>query len=72
MADEGVKARYATRGQTVERGCADGKGNRRWGRFHGRGIGRARTETGLMVFAQNALILDRLERSTINSNESKT
>ncbi len=66
MADEDVKARYAIRGQTVERGFADGKGNRRWDRFHGRGIDRTRTETGLMVLAQNALILDRLERSTKN------
>ena len=72
MADESVKARYAFRGQTVERGFADGKGNRRWDRFHGRGIGRARTETGLMVLAQNALILDRLQRRTINSDDSKT
>ena len=72
MADEDVKARYAIRGQTVERGFADGKGNRRWHRFHGRGIHRARTETGLMVLAQNALILDRLERSTPNSNEPRT
>ena len=72
MADESVKARYAVRGQTVERGFADSKGNRRWDRFHGRGIRRARTETGLMVLAQNALILDRLQRNTINSNDSKT
>ncbi len=72
MADEDVKARYAIRGQTVERGFADAKGNRRWDRFHGRGIDRTRTETGLMVLAQNALILDRLERSTPNPHESKT
>ena len=72
MADEGVKARYAIRGQTVERGFADSKGNRRWDRFHGRGIRRARTETGLMVLAQNALILDRLERRTVNSDDSAT
>jgi hypothetical protein len=72
MAHEEVKARYAIRGQTVERGFADGKGNRRWHRFHGRGLDRARTENGLMVLAQNALILDRLERSTLNSNESTT
>jgi hypothetical protein len=72
MADEDVKARYSIRGQTVERGFADGKGNRRWDRFHGRGIDRARTETGLMALAQNALILDRLERGTLNSDESET
>ena len=72
MADESVKARYAIRGQTVERGFADSKGNRRWDRFHGRGIRRTRTETGLMALAQNVLILDRLERSTINSYYSAT
>ncbi len=72
MADDEVKARYAIRSQTVERGFADSKGNRRWDRFHGRGLNRARTETGLMVLAQNVLILDRLERSALNSNNSET
>ena len=72
MADEGVKALYAIRGQTVERGFADGKANRRRDRFHGRGIGRARTETGLMVLAQNVLILDRLERNARSSDDSTT
>jgi transposase len=72
MADEEIKTRYAIRGQTVERSFADGKGNRRWDRFHGRGIDRTRTETGLMVLAQNALILDRLERSTPNSDQLTT
>ncbi|RLS41110.1 MAG: transposase, partial [Planctomycetota bacterium] len=35
--------------------------------FHGRGIDRARTETGLLVLAQNLLRLDRLKRDAINS-----
>ena len=71
MAKADVKARYAIRGQTVERGFADSKGNRRWDRFHGRGLARTNTETGLMVLAQNVLTLDRLERTTRNSNESR-
>jgi hypothetical protein len=35
-------------------------------RFHGRGLARARTETGLMVVAQNLLRLDHLEKKTPN------
>lgn len=72
MNTEEAKRRYGLRGQTVERGFADGKANRRWSRFHGRGLQRVRAETGLMVLTQNALILERLERSTLNSNESTT
>ena len=72
MATEEVTARYGLRGQTVERGFADSKANRHWSRFHGRGLERVRAETGLMVLTHNALILDRLERSTLNSNESTT
>lgn len=72
MAEADIKARYAIRSQAVERGFADCKGNRRWDRFHGRGIRRARTETGLMVLAQNALIMDRLERSITNPNQLRT
>ncbi len=54
-----IQSRYALRGQTVELGFADAKGNRRLDRFHGRGLVRARTETGLLVLAQNLLRLDR-------------
>jgi hypothetical protein len=48
-----AKARYKLRGQTVELGFADAKGNRHVARFHDRGLRRARTETGLLVLAQN-------------------
>lgn len=72
MAQQDSKALYRLRNQTVERGFADAKGNRRWDRFHGRGPQRARTETGLMVLAHNALILDRLERKRLNSSDFKT
>lgn len=67
-----VKERYKLRGQTVERGFADAKGNRRFDRFHGRGLARARSETGLLVLAQNLLRLDRIERGTVNPNDTMT
>lgn len=63
MADPEIQTRYRFRAETVERAYADSKGNRRLTRFHGRGISRVRTETGLMVVAQNLLRLDRLERN---------
>lgn len=66
------QARYKLRGQTVERGFADSKANRRLTRFHGRGLSRARAETGLMVMAQNILRLDHLERAAQNSAEPTT
>lgn len=65
-----VKQRYALRGQTVERGFADAKGNRRVARFHGRGLARARAETGLLTLAQNLLRLDNLQRDAVNSRKS--
>jgi hypothetical protein len=67
MADPEVQSVYRLRGQTVELAFADSKANRRFDRFHGRGRARARTETGLMVVAQNLLRLDRLQRDRINS-----
>ncbi len=72
MADPDVQARYALRGQSVELGFADAKTHRGLARFHGRGLQRARTETGLLVLAQNLLRLDRLEQNAINSRETKT
>jgi transposase len=72
MSDPQVQARYRLRGQTVERAYADSKGNRRLTRFHGRGLSRARAETGLMVVAQNLLRLDRLQRSSLNTVRIKT
>ena len=72
MTGEEVQARYTLRGQTVERGFAEAKGNRRLDRFHGRGRCRARTETGLLVLAQNILILDRLEQQALTRSETTT
>jgi len=67
-----VQARYALRGQTVELGFADAKGHRGLSRFHGRGPQRARTETGLLVLAQNMMRLDHLQRSRINPSKTTT
>jgi hypothetical protein len=72
MADPKVQSRYRLRGQTVELAYADSKGNRRLDRFHGRGLSRVRTETGLMVLAQNLLRLDRLQRNPLNSVKRQT
>jgi len=72
MTQPASKDRYKLRGQTVERGFADAKGNRRFDRYHGRGLRRARTETGLLVMAQNLLRLDRLQRNALNHHEIKT
>jgi len=71
MEQPATKDRYKLRGQTVERGFADAKGNRRFDRYHGRGLRRARTETGLLVMAQNLLQLDRLHRNDLNHNENR-
>ncbi len=66
MQEEDVKSRYKLRGQTVERGFGDAKENRRMTRFHGRGLSRARAETGLLTLAQNLLRLDKLQRQALN------
>lgn len=72
MADPEFQKRYRLRGQTVELAYADSKGNRRLQRFHGRGLARARAETGLMVVAQNLIRLDRLERNSSTDVKIKT
>ena len=72
MADPEVQSRYRLRGQTVELAFADVKGNRQMARFHGRGLSRARAETGLMVVTQNLLRLDRLERQSLNPEKTTT
>ncbi|WP_442506295.1 transposase [Novipirellula sp. SH528] len=66
MASESCKTLYRLRGQTVELSFGDAKGNRRVDRFHGRGIKRARCETGLLVLAQNLLRLDKLQQRAIS------
>ena len=49
----------------VQEGLAapgDAKRNRSFGRFHGRGLDRARAEVGLLVMAQNLLTIQRLRK----------
>lgn len=67
-----MKERYKLRGQTVELGFADAKGNRRFDRYHGRGPRRARTETALLVLAQNVLRLDRVQRNALTPAKTDT
>jgi len=69
MSTEQAKAVYRLRSQTVELGFGDAKGNRRVDRFHGRGLQRARSETGLLILAQNLLRLDTLQRQRVNSRQ---
>lgn len=63
---------YKLRGQTVELTFADAKAHRRMTQFHGRGLWRAETESGLMVVAQNLLRLDKLERNRTSPSNSTT
>lgn len=72
MATEEAQTRYRLRGQTVELAYADSKGNRRLTRFHGRGVARAKTETGLMVVAQNLRRLNRLEQDSLKPDNATT
>ena len=72
MSNSEVKSRYAMRGQTVELSFADAKGHRGLDRFHGRGPRRASTETAILALAQNLLRLDRLQRDSLNSEQTIT
>lgn len=72
METEEAKSLYRLRGQTVERGFGDAKGNRRFTRFHGRGLKRVRAEIGLLVLAQNIQRLDRLQNEAVNSRDHET
>ena len=72
MSDPEVQSRYALRGQTVELGFVDAKGHRGLSRFHGRGLPRARAETGLLVLAQTLLRLDRLQQDSLNCGKTTT
>jgi transposase len=72
MAEPSVQERFKLRGQTVELAFADAKGNRQMTRFHGRGLARARAETGLLVVALNLLRLDKIERKAIRPSEITT
>jgi len=72
MATPEVQVRYSVRGQSVELGFADAKAHRGLARFHGRGLKRAQTETGLLVLAQNLFKLDKLQQAALNPCETTT
>jgi len=72
MGDPDIQRRYQIRSQTVELAYADMKGNRNQLRFHGRGLARVRTETGLMVVARNLLRLNRLKPHHLNPEKLQT
>lgn len=69
MATDEARASYRLRGQAVELGFGDAKGNRRVNRFHGRGLLRARCETGLLILAQSLLRLGNIIRHAENPCE---
>jgi transposase len=54
------------RGQVIERGFGDAKQHRNLRKLHGRGRHRAKAEVGLVVLAQNALMLHRLSKKAVN------
>jgi transposase len=60
MKTEEAKAIHRLRGSLVERSFGDAKRHRQFQRFHGRGLARAKAETGLVILAQNLLTLSRL------------
>jgi hypothetical protein len=65
MATPEAKALKKQRGQVIERGFGDSKQHRNLRRFHGRGLGRAKVEFGLVVLAQNILMLHRLRQKAV-------
>jgi transposase len=72
MAAPKNQERYRLRSQTVELAYADSKYNRGQQRYHGRGIARARAETGLMVVAQNILRLEGVRRKLLTLGKIQT
>lgn len=65
MAGEDVKKLYKLRSQTVELSYADMKEHRDLRRFHGRGLSRAKCETGALVLAHNLLEYEWRQRNTV-------
>jgi transposase len=59
------------RGSVIERSFGDAKQHRHLRRLHGRGLGRARAEIGLVVLAQTALTLERLRQKAATPGENK-
>jgi transposase len=69
MATPEAKALKTLRGQVIERGFGDAKQHRNLRKLHGRGLHRAKAEIGLVVLAQNALMLHRLRQNAANTVE---
>lgn len=67
-----AQAKQRQRGQVVERGFADAKAHRNFRRLHGRGLKRARAESGIVVFAQNALTINRLRQTRASPGDCNT
>jgi transposase len=57
------------RGQVIERGFGDAKQHRNLRKLHGRGLLRAKAEIGLVVLAQDALMLQRLRQKAVTPVE---
>jgi hypothetical protein len=70
MATPEAQALKKLRGQVIERGFGDAKAHRNLRKLHGRGLHRAKAEIGLVVLAQNALMLHRLRQKAVNPVEN--
>jgi transposase len=64
------EAKRKRRGQVIERAFADAKEHRNMRKLHGRGLERARAEVGLVVMAQTALAIQRLQEKRANAEEN--
>jgi hypothetical protein len=71
MKTEEAKTAMRERPATIERCFADARTHRRWTRFHGRGLPRVRTETGLVVLAHNLIAFDKLRASAHAGPENR-
>ena len=69
MATPEAKELRKLRGQVIERSFGDAKQHRNLRKLHGRGLHRAKAEVGLVVLAQNALMLHRLRQKAGNPGE---
>ena len=64
-----IKAEYRQRGPVIERAFADAKRHRNFRQLHGRGLDRAKAEIGLLVLAQNLLMIHRCRKTTTNHRD---
>jgi hypothetical protein len=66
------EAKRKSRGQVIERAFADAKEHRDLRKLHGRGLERARAEIGLVVLAQTALTIHRLQGNRANAGKNES